>query len=431
MRKAFAMYLAPLAALGAAGNPTKIFGGKYEVSWVKNVSVPVHPGFAQLVPEVPGHLVLTSFEGTPFIGKNAVYLYKLGGCSDDCLRQLPGSEAINWPNAVAGLGPSAFGFPSIAIGDGFLVPSHTKGGIWILEASPEAKNLAKPVKITKDKADFLPDSGWFYHLAVPRDMDGDGRLDFVTARCQYGVWPWSQKRGELIWLQQPKEQPLSGSPWVEHHLADGPDFLFCEQPGSQTLALAAPEFIGQRIVYYYMRDGALQSRVLDDKSGPGFSCSWVDLNGDGRLELLATNHLNQGGSVYAYSFDGDDFSTAGVSRHVLATGFNAITTGKGTAAPGDALAFRPSDDHVGKPYVFVSGDNGNDVFVLVPNSEAKGNWSYTTQKLADLGADIGRPAIGDTDGDGFADVFIPAYDNNVLVHYKFEAIKGAQDLVVV
>lgn len=39
--------------------------------------------------------------------------------------------------------------------------------------------------------------------------------------------------------------------------------------------------------------------------------------------------------------------------------------------------------------------------------------------MAYLGADIGRPSIGDTDGDGFADIYIPAFDNNALVHYKF------------
>jgi hypothetical protein len=235
-----------------------------------------------------------------------------------------------------------------------------------------------------------------------------------------------------LWLQQPEKDPLSGAPWAEHHFADGPDFLFCLQPGSPTLALAAPEYIGERIVYYYMQNGTLRSRVLDERSGPGFSCSWVDLNGDGRLELLATNHLNQNGSVFAYSFDGDDFSVAEVSRHVLASGFGATSKQAGTAGPGDAMAFLPSTSHRGKPYVFVSGDNGNDIFVLVPDSEDPGKWSYTSQKIADVGADVGRPAIGDTDGDGFADVFVPAYDKNTLLHYTFGAAPGvASELPVV
>jgi len=415
-----------VAAATPAAQPTSVAGGRYLISQVGNFSVPVRPGYAELLPEVPGQLVLTSFGAAPFVGKNAVYLYGLDkGCGDACLQQLPGSEGINWPNAVAGLNSTAFGFPAVVVGNGFLVPSHTTGGVWIMEASAHPEHLPRPVKITKDKAEKLPDSGWFYHLAAPFDMNGDGRLDFVTARCQFGVWPWSKKRGELLWLQQPEQEPLSGAPWEEHHLAEGPDFLFCLQPGLPTLALAATEFIGERTVYYYMSNGTLQSRVLDEQSGPGFSCSWTDLNGDGRLELLATNHLNQNGSVFAYTFDGDDFSTAGVSRHVLASGFSAITTQTGTAGPGDAAAFQPSTGHRGKPYIFVSGDNGNDIFVLVPRSEDPGDWSYTRQKIADVKADVGRPAIGDTDGDGFADVFVPAYDLNKVLHYTFSAAPDA------
>jgi len=417
-------------ATARAAQPTQRVG-RYMISQVEDIQVPVHPGYSYLLPELPGQLVITSFEATPFVGKDAVYLHDLEGCEGTCLHKLPGSERIDWPNAVAGLNSSVFGFPAVVVGNGFVVPSHTTGGVWILEASAKPEHLPQPVKITKDKAGKAPDSGWFYHLAVPRDMDGDGRLDLVTARSQYGVWPWSQKRGELLWLQQPQQEPLSGTPWVEHHLADGPDFLFCVQPGSPTLALAAAEYLAERTVFYYMRDGAMQSRVLDEKSGPGFSCSWADLNGDGRLELLATNHLNQNGSVYAYAFDGDDFSTAKVSRHVLASGFSATSTSTGFAAPGEASAFQPSKFHREKPYIFVSGDNGNDIFVLVPNSENPGDWSYTRQKIADLFADVGRPSIGDTNGDGFADVFVPAYDSNKLVHYEFSMFSALNVPVVV
>ena len=35
------------------------------------------------------------------------------------------------------------------------------------------------VKISQDK------SGWFYHQVHFADMDGDGLLDAVTARCQW------------------------------------------------------------------------------------------------------------------------------------------------------------------------------------------------------------------------------------------------------
>jgi len=401
-------------------------GGKFSLNWVENISVPLHPGYAEMPPELNGELFVTSFEATPFFGKNALYHYdKKAG-----MQMLPGSDKMNWPNDITGADSSVFGFPTVIVGSGFLVPSHTTGAIWVFEASAHPEHLPGPVKVTKDKAGYKPDSGWFYHYAYLVDMNGDGKLDILTSRCEYGVWPFSEKRGELVWLQQPDAQPLSGEPWVEHNLTEGPDFLFCVQPGSKTLALAAPEYINKRIVYYFMHEGELKSRVLDADSGPGFSCSWADLDGDGRLELLATNHVNQNGSVYAYSFDGDDFSTAAVSRHVLATGFSAATKSQGTASPGDALAFHPSSNDKGRPHIFVSGDNSNSIFMLSPTSEEVGTWTYTKQPIAYLGADIGRPAIRDTDGDGFADIYVPAYDNNVLVHYSFRGAANRTEIMV-
>merc|ERR1719262_735287 len=116
-----------------------------------------------------------------------------------------------------------------------------------MEAAASPQNLTAPVKLTEDK------KGWFYHQAYFIDINGDGRLDILTARAQYGLLPWSSKAGEMIWLEQPATEPLSGTPWVEHKLADGPDF----------------------------------------------GCSWTDINGDGNLELLVTNHQNQDGSVFA------------------------------------------------------------------------------------------------------------------------------------
>ena len=35
-----------------------------------------------------------------------------------------------------------------------------------------------------------------------------------------------------------------------------------------------------KVVYWYMKDGKLSTRILDMSIGPGFSCSWEDLNND-------------------------------------------------------------------------------------------------------------------------------------------------------
>ncbi|CAE7036232.1 RH40 [Symbiodinium natans] len=409
----------PLALLLAGCAAGDFIAREFEMDLKENISIPITPGFTALSPYLPGKLVVTSFEATPFVGKNGVFLVDVGAHSGPA-QELPGSGKINWPNSITTLNASVFGFTAVAVGNGFLVPTHTTGGVYILEASTQPTTLKEPVKISKDLSGRLPDSGWFYHQAHFVDMDGDGRQDVLTARCEYGVWPWDKKQGELVWLKQPAKDALNGQPWEERELGPGPDFLFCVHPNSSRLSLVAPEFVSGRVVYWYMQeDGSMRSRLLDDTIGPGFSCSWVDLNADGHLDLLVTNHAAENGSVFAYSFSSEDIVTAGVSRHVLATGFTPAKIDKGKASPGDAMAFQPQTNLTGKPHIFVSGDNSNSIFLLTPKSKDPANWTYMLEQVQDFGADIGRPSIGDVDGNGFADIFVPLYDAKKIVHYEF------------
>jgi len=395
-------------------------GHEFELDLKESISMPIPPGFTALSPQLPGKLVVTSFEATPFVGKNGVFLVDVGSHSGPA-QELPGSGQINWPNSITTLNASVFGFAAVAVGNGFLVPTHTTGGVYVMEASTQPSTLQEPVKISKDM------SGWFYHQAHFVDMDGDGLLDVLTARCEYAVWPWAKKRGELVWLKQPAKDALAGPPWEEHELGPGPDFLFCVHPNSSRLALVAPEFVSGRVVYWFMQqNGTMSSRLLDDTIGPGFSCSWTDLNADGHLDLLVTNHAAVNGSVFAYSFSSDDIASAQITRHVLATGFTPAKIDKGKASPGDALAFQPQINSTEKPYIFVSGDNSNSIFLLTPVSKDQSDWTYSLEEVQDFGADIGRPSIGDVDGNGFADIFVPVYDSKRVVHYEFRRARSRE-----
>jgi hypothetical protein len=98
-----------------------------------------------------------------------------------------------------------FGFNAMAIGHGFLVPGHATGGLSIINLDePESK----PYEISAEL------NNWFYHKAYAIDMDGDGLLDFVTARCRDNVipFPWNpENKGTLVWLRNPGgEEPLTG-----------------------------------------------------------------------------------------------------------------------------------------------------------------------------------------------------------------------------
>eukprot|EP00913_Durusdinium_trenchii_P014560 g13659.t1 len=110
-----------------------------------NISIPIPPGFTALSPSLPGKLVVTSFEATPFIGKNGVFMADVGKTSGPAQDLwLNGLLVARGLNSITVVGAEVFGFPAVALGDGFLVPSHTTGGVWIMEASPEPQTLKQP-----------------------------------------------------------------------------------------------------------------------------------------------------------------------------------------------------------------------------------------------------------------------------------------------
>merc|ERR1712224_33211 len=103
------------------------------------------------------------------------------------------------------------------------------------------------------------------------------------------------------------------------------------------------------------------------------------MGADGKLDLLATNHLNQNGSVLGYTWEGDLATTTSIKKHVLATGFSATTTDTGKASPGDAIPFyvKTTGNEGKKPLILTSGDNGNYFLILGPNSEDANGMTYT------------------------------------------------------
>ena len=67
------------------------------------------------------------------------------------------------------------------------------------------------------------------------------------------------------------------------------------------------------------------------------------------------------------------------------------------------------------------------IFLLQPSSESADDWRYVTSKVADLGADVGRPSIADVDADGLADIFVPLYNARKVAHYQFTEV-GESDV---
>lgn len=117
--------------------------------------------------------------------------------------------------------------------------------------------------------------------------------------------------------------------------------------------------------------------------------------------------------------------------------------------------------HVPRRYIVVAGDGSQGAYILSPDSEQPDDWSYTLQEVRkvtregrgpqseskrakrgdgtalalttpslpfallpqflDCHATVGQLAVGDADGDGWTDVFVPCYDSGIVHHYSFQS----------
>jgi hypothetical protein len=199
--------------------------------------------------------------------------------------------------------------------------------------------------------------GWFYHRALPFDVNHDGIIDIVTARAtspgkDQQVPPRARNetglcftilQGELIVLLGPSFQ-------TEKVLVSGPDFLFriFDFAGDASLQVIAAEFYSKQLMYYRFDPRTLTptTSVLDAALGAGFDCQVTDINNDGRPDVLATNH-EPSGSVFAFEVSVLSNLTAVATKHTLASNITihkSVVPSPGAAAPGEATAFPPPNE---------------------------------------------------------------------------------------
>ena len=183
------------------------------------------------------------------------------------------------------------------------------------------------------------------------DLNGDGRKDFLTARSNA-----KEGGGELLWLEHP-EGGLDQTPWVEHVVTAGPDVgIECNYlpEYKYEVTVFAAEFFNERIAMYRVStvDGSLvDSRIIDDTTIlSAYSASMVDLNGDGKRQLLVNNHekdKNTNG-IWAYEMP-KDLMTGDYTKYTIATGFkNKFSLTVPGMSPGFPYAVWPETRREGR-----------------------------------------------------------------------------------
>lgn len=350
-------------------------------------------------------LIVTSFG---FIGNDPIYVVRdVEGFLGGSLRAETLTQTIAWPNQATPAPAAIFGEDSLAVASGFFpIPWKSTGSISVVRTDGTHLTLTRPK------------TGWWYHHVHWSDMNGDGRLDLVTARANRSLFGGG--KGELLWLEQP-ENPTSG-PWQEHVIASGPDVYFdlhdFDRDGQEEIV--ATEFFAKRLSIYWKNGSSWERQMVDDTLGSAFALEVVDLNADGRVELLVTNHENQASrsAVFAYEIPADA-RRGEWKRHTLLTGIPTYG-GMGQASPGHAISFFPRvDDLGGRPWIVVSGDGARQAYLLRPAATADRPWAYESKVFFKSSGIVGMPAVGDVNDDGYADLFVPAYGEGLVYSFTF------------
>lgn len=143
-------------------------------------------------------------------------------------------------------------------------------------------------------------------------------------------------------------------------------------PGYEgSFIIFAAEFFNKKLtVYEVAKGGALvNSRVIDSTLDQAYSVKYVDIKGNGKMELLVNNHEtdNSKAAIFLYAVPADLFNGT-FPRQTIASGFkNAFSFLIPNMCPGFPYVVYPK---TGAPaHILVAGDGDYSAHILRPTTE--------------------------------------------------------------
>ncbi|XP_063223545.1 uncharacterized protein LOC134531678 [Bacillus rossius redtenbacheri] len=377
------------------------------------------------------NLFVSTFEAYAFNQPDHIYYFKNPGRYLGSVNswRMTSVDSINnyWPNDVIYTPKSVVGREGIIWTSGFLVPTKTHGklNIYFTDVEP----FEGPYNIASNDA-----QDWSYHRVIWADVNHDGSLDAVAARFD-APFDGSPRQKQLLWLENPGNGFLEG--WRQHVVAENASDVHFQlthlttPDGVRHQVLISAEFFNERLTLRYSEQGnfwtdnrLVKTIVIDDTPGQTFDVYLMDLNRDGKEEIVLTAYNKTHGNVFVYDIP-QDFRSQRFPRRTIASGFVANDLhGAAAMTPGCAKLFYKSREHErsgDKPYLFLSGDDDGKHYILVPNSEDKHNWQYTTHLLENtFGNTAGAGTAVDLDGDGYTEIVSAGYTAGQVYVYSYD-----------
>jgi hypothetical protein len=426
--------------------------------------------------------------------------------ADPVTPNAPGQQV--WPNEAQRVPDGVLPFEAIVSPQGFH-PTPSPGRLTLINLDAptrteylidQSRQEGGPCKL--DPSDPKYSEGQqprFYHLVRWVDMDSDGLKDAVSVRSTFKVQGafCLAPGGELVWFKNPGAGIDPNTAWVENVITDfplsvtGPDIALdvADLEGDGVPEIIATNFFtGEAITLYGAPVGDSDwsgvntatnpPRIAPLSTGQGrpFSVAFVDLNRDGKLDALATNHQSAGcyprtqdpipGRVYALEqpASGDIFNDPWVT-HILKDDIRPNPTypapnndpaGPGRLAPGLAQEFWPTPwkEQTEKPWILVGGDEAAKVWLLKPDSQDASDWSYGSAVIFDINDTYGAntsqsfsappPATGvsistiggvswrydrDWAWGAYAEIYIPVFEGRDIYRINFRPRSADKKIV--
>ncbi len=347
----------------------------------------------------------------------------------EVISDLDGVSRQVWPNETSRVPDGVVPFEAVISPQGFqTIPKPGRLSLINLDDPKRGEYIIHQSTFIPPRCE--PGSGsnepWFYHDARFIDMDDDGLRDVVTARSSFVVGGgFCPPTGQLVWFRNPGDDLDPNTQWEENVLVDtepapgGPEVNMnvADLDGDGVEEIIASHFFKHDgITVYGAPEGGRWSDV-DPVNGPfvrsndimrgqgnPFAVEITDLNLDGRLDVLTSNH--QGDQCFAVTTQevkgrviaieqperGDIFKRKWTVR-VLKDDIRAQPTypkperWPGRLAPNRAIPFWPARMLEGstKPWIIVGGDEAAKVWVLKPRYPlSPERWEYDSSVIFDI-----------------------------------------------
>jgi len=242
--------------------------------------------------------------------------------------------------------------------------------------------------------------------------------------------PWYSQKREMV-LLTPPDGTTSDDQWKELILSKtGCDIFFrvVDLNGDGIFEILTADFFQSQLNMFWINKGGswlnpsdIKQRTIDSTIGMVFDLVVLDLDYDGQLEMVVTNHMSEDkGALYIYKVPSDIYQGNWI-RETIYDNFPIRKTGISQAAPGIGHPFRINPKNKNSPWwIAVSGDGSEFAYLFAPSSSPSNSTlpKYELVWQNNFKGTVGTVYIDDVDNNGVPDMFVCSYDNAQLIQYE-------------